>query len=426
MPHPPSLRRFRLTRYFSLTSLVGVVAVTACLIGLYGQLTLDQLVEHEERANADLTRALSNAIWSRYRLFVAAPPGRTRTELLADPAQVSLRADVLHHMKGLNIAKVKIYDLRGLTVFSTDPSQIGEDKGTNPGLRRALEGGSHSQITYRERFDAFEGTLNRRSLRASYVPARTRAEGPVEGVFEVYSDVTHLLARQRRAKQQVAGAVLLLLGTLYLFLLAVVRKADRVLAEQARQRADGEAQARHLASHDLLTGLPNRLCFGERFAPALAHAARHGRRCALMFVDLDGFKGVNDRLGHAAGDAALRELAARMQACVRQSDVVFRMGGDEFTVLLPEIVGPDDTTEIAQRIVTSVAEPLWLQGQRVAVGASVGIAVYPEDGTQPDTLLRNADAAMYAAKEGGRGRHLYWRPAMAGPVRAPAAETAGA
>jgi diguanylate cyclase (GGDEF)-like protein len=403
---------FRLTRFYSLTSLIGIVAVTACLFWTYRELTERQLVEHEGRANADLTRAFANAVWGRYRSFVLDSTGRPRESLLADPALPRLRADVTTKMSGLPIAKIKIYNLDGLTVFSTEEKQIGEDKSSNAGFRQARAGAVNSQITFREKFDAFEGVLNNRNLIASYVPVRATADAPIEGVFEVYSDVTELLQAQTRAQWQVAGMVLALLATLYLFLLFVVRKADRIIARQEQERAVKEEQVRHQAYHDALTGLPNRAYFSERLGETITLAQRTEQTCALMFVDLDRFKIVNDSLGHEAGDSLLKVVAERIHACLRGSDLLFRMGGDEFTIILPQIASPEDVAFVARRVQEAVAAPVSVHEHELAVGATIGIAVYPGDGESAEALLKNADAAMYSAKENGRGRHAFYRTAM--------------
>ncbi len=414
-PLPAPQRRsrpFRLTRFYSLTSLIGIVTVTACLFWTYRGLTERHLVEHESRANADLTRAFANAVWASYRSFVVDSAGRSRDALLADPALPLLRAEVMTKMNGLQIAKIKIYNLDGLTVFSTDEKQIGENKSSNAGFRQAKAGTVNSQITFREKFDAFEGVLNNRNLIASYVPARATADAPIEGVFEVYSDVTELLHAQTRAQWQVAGIVLALLATLYLFLLLVIRKADRIIARQEHERAAKEGQFRHQAYHDALTGLPNRAYFSERLGETIALAQRTDQTCALMFVDLDRFKIVNDSLGHEAGDSLLKVVAARVQACLRESDLLFRMGGDEFAIILPQIASPEDAAFVARRVQEAVAAPATVHEHELAVGATIGIAVYPGDGDSAEALLKNADAAMYSAKESGRGSHAFYRSAM--------------
>ncbi len=312
----------------------------------------------------------------------------------------------------LQIAKIKIYNLDGMTVFSTDETQIGEDKSSNAGFLQARAGAVVSQINFREKFDAFEGVLNNRNLISSYLPARASADTPVESVFEVYSDVTDLLHSQTRAQWQVAAIVLPLLSTLYLFLLMVVRKADRIISLQEQERGVKAELVRHQAYHDALTGLPNRACFAERLSETIALAARTDQPCALMFVDLDRFKIVNDSLGHAAADTLLKVTSDRIQGCLRKNDLLFRMGGDEFTIILPQLSTPEDAAFIARRIQEAVATPVSMHGSELIVGATVGIALYPGDGDSAEALLKNADAAMYSAKEGGRGRHAFYRAAM--------------
>lgn len=409
---PSRAKPFKLLRFFSLTSLAGVVLVTVCLIGIYRQLTEQHLIEHERRANADLTQVFANAVWLQYRDFVMQSKGLSRSDLLAHPAQSRLRADVLGKMAGMKIAKVKIYSLDGLTVFSTDEKQIGEVKSGNTGFQEALAGRPAAQITHRDRFDAFEGVINNRDLIATYIPVSSPGDGRPEGVFEVYSDVTELLHEQRNAQWQVAGVVLGLLGLLYLFLYVVVRKADRVIDQQERERATKEEEVRHQAYHDNLTGLPNRAYFAERLSETMALAMRHQYPCALMFVDLDRFKFVNDSLGHDAGDTLLKLMAQRMSACLRGSDLLFRMGGDEFTIILPQMAEPEDAATVARRLLEAVAAPVTIHEHELTVGASIGIAVCPGDGSRADELLKNADAAMYSAKQSGRNRHAFYRTEM--------------
>lgn len=166
----------------------------------------------------------------------------------------------------------------------------------------------------------------------------------------------------------------------------------------------------HLAHHDALTGLPNRILFQDRLNQALAKARREKESIAVLFLDLDGFKLVNDTRGHDVGDALLRESAKRILSCVRDSDTVARMGGDEFTVILSNISSPNSTDRVVSKIVESIADPYVLNGKSCSVSVSIGIALYPEHGETSEQLLKIADAAMYLAKQAGKNCYRFAEP----------------
>ena len=184
-----------------------------------------------------------------------------------------------------------------------------------------------------------------------------------------------------------------------------------VARDTSRQQRD-EERIKYLATHDGLTGLPNRTWFGELVALALHAARRYGRTLAVLFIDLDRFKLVNDTLGHEAGDELLKEVARRLKGCLRSSDVVARLGGDEFVVLLPELPAPDHASIVARKILAAVLEPIVVQQQTCRVTASVGIALHPQDAADEATLMKNADIAMYQAKEEGKNNYQFYSPAF--------------
>ncbi|MEO5346535.1 MAG: EAL domain-containing protein [Magnetococcus sp. YQC-9] len=163
-----------------------------------------------------------------------------------------------------------------------------------------------------------------------------------------------------------------------------------------------ENKLERLAFYDALTGLPNRMFFHERLAQDIVNARRQKNKLAVMFIDLDRFKWVNDTLGHEAGDALLKEISHRLRVCVRESDTVARMGGDEFMIILTNLTSDDHVAALAQKLIASVREPVHLLGQNVYVGASVGISMFPVDSSNLETLIKHADMAMYQAKEAGR------------------------
>ena len=183
------------------------------------------------------------------------------------------------------------------------------------------------------------------------------------------------------------------------------------LEDVTEQRADA-ARVAFLAHHDQLTGLPNRILLADRLRVALAQSARNKSSCGLMFLDLDRFKSINDTLGHAIGDELLIEVARRLKASVRDSDTVARLGGDEFVVVLPALKVRDDAETVARKIVASLGAPYELSGHAVATSPSIGIALFPEDASDGDELLRDADAAMYEAKQGGRNGYRFYKPGM--------------
>ena len=166
------------------------------------------------------------------------------------------------------------------------------------------------------------------------------------------------------------------------------------------------------ADHDGLTGLPNRMLFGDRLTRALAHGRRNDLPVAVMIVDLDRFKGVNDSLGHAAGDELLRQTALRMRAAVRDEDTVARLGGDEFAMLLPHVSGVEGAIAVARRLLAAFTEPIELAGQPVTVSPSIGISLFPQDGDDAESIVAGADAAMYRAKERGRNTFEIFSPAL--------------
>ncbi|MFP5245403.1 MAG: PAS domain S-box protein, partial [Thermoanaerobaculia bacterium] len=171
------------------------------------------------------------------------------------------------------------------------------------------------------------------------------------------------------------------------------------------ERTYAEEQIKHLAYHDALTNLPNRLLFKDRLTVALSHAQRESSRLAVLFLDLDRFKVINDSLGHNIGDQLLQAVASRVQACVRDSDTVARLGGDEFTVLLPRLHRSEDAAPIATKIIEAIRYPFHIEGREFFITTSIGISLFPEDGTDAETLIKNADTAMYQAKEVGRDNY---------------------
>jgi diguanylate cyclase (GGDEF)-like protein len=173
-------------------------------------------------------------------------------------------------------------------------------------------------------------------------------------------------------------------------------RAHDLMAELARRK---QAHLYHIAHHDMLTGLPNRQLFQDRLGQAVAKAGRDRVSLAVLFIDLDNFKSVNDTLGHSSGDQLLTEVARRLQTCVRSSDTVARLGGDEFTIILTELTHPGDASVVAEKILQALSPPVEIKGRQLRISASIGISLFPEDGTDSEALVQLSDNALYHAKE---------------------------
>lgn len=649
---------FRLLRFFTTTSLVAFVVVAAMLGYVFRALSIGAMISSYESEHTNLAKVLANEMVSHdLGLFFPSgevKPGDDLKRLTQIPA---MNKEVTSLLKGTTIFKIKLYSMQGMTVYSTELKQIGEDKSKNAGVMAGLQGLTRSMLTHRNTFSAFEGEVQNRDLVESYVPLYDPATGMVAGVFEIYGDATQSLADIGQRQWYIVGAVIGLLSLLYLALFIIVKRAQDLIIQQndERERAqqalseseerwkfalegsgegvwdrnlqtgevvyskrykeiygfaedelvnrqeawdarvhpddlaqlvaereahlagrkpvyvnerrmqckDGswkwilsrgmvverdaqgkplrmigthnditerhqreealrlaatvfdtvdeavvvtnldnqivsvnpafttitgylpeevigknpkllasgmhspefyqgmwekliasgnwhgeirnrdksgrlfvewlsikqvrndkglpthyvavfsditerkaaEERMRHLAHYDVLTGLPNRTLFSDRLQQSIAKARRDKTRLALMFIDLDMFKPVNDLYGHHVGDLLLKEVAGRLRGCLRrESDTVVRMGGDEFVVILPEIESAQDAITVAEMILLALNQAFEIAGHTLHISSSIGIACYPEHGRDEKHLLKQADDAMYRAKEGGRNR----------------------
>jgi len=279
----------------------------------------------------------------------------------------------------LGILRLKVFNADGVIVYSDERSIVGEAHADSPGVRDALRGRVGRHLT--------SGTFdNGRGVRAleTYVPLRLGGDDVPDGVVEVYLPYEPVAAAIAEDSRRLYLLLALGLVLLYATLFRIVAVASRRL--------------RHQALHDELTDLPNRALLYDRMEAALSAAERSGEPAALLLIDLDRFKEVNDTLGHDSGDRLLEEVAVRLQEVVRRGDTLARLGGDEFAVLLRGIPHRGVAAELAARLQAALARPFTLNGVVAVLDASIGIAHCPEHGTDVHTLVQRADVAMYDAK----------------------------
>ncbi|MDD5329241.1 MAG: EAL domain-containing protein [Sulfuricella sp.] len=216
----------------------------------------------------------------------------------------------------------------------------------------------------------------------------------------------------------IAGGMLIVAVAALTLNVRATRQAKEAAEDALVHLKEHELQLQHIANYDALTGLPNRRLLADRLNQAMAQAMREGHLMAVCYLDLDGFKPVNDELGHEYGDHLLIEVARRLENCVRAGDTVARLGGDEFVLVLTDFTGIETCHQILQRVLNAVSAPFTLEDCGVALSASIGASLYPDDRVDPDTLLRHADQAMYIAKENGRNRYHLFDPELDRQARA--------
>ncbi len=364
-------------RYLTIASTIGIISIV-CLMILYRQLAFSSLLNHETRSNVAITEVLSNAISSRYRDLIETDTTEIREMGGKHPAILRLDAEVNRLMRGSKVLKVKIYDLNGLVIFSTDPSQINQDKSKNKGFLSAKSGKSVSNITFRDQFDSIEGMHSNVNVVASYIPTGRLPSGEPKAVFEVYSDVTELFSHLQRLQWQIVIVVLAIVAVFYSLLITYSRRVDRIEAARLKDAARSDARLRYHATHDALTGLFNRHEFERRAKQLISSTQNDKGEHALCFMDLDQFRVVNDTCGHIAGDELLPQLAHVLQDGMRNSDILARLGGDEFGILM------EDCSEIqAHRAVTKLQQAIrdfqffWHRNS-FRIGASIGLVAISE------------------------------------------------
>ncbi|MCK5002858.1 MAG: GGDEF domain-containing protein [Gammaproteobacteria bacterium] len=397
--------KFRLRRYFLLTSLPVMVIITMLSVYGYIEFAKSILVEQESHANQQQTRLIGQLLWPRFQSHIMWSKNQGEISLRAAQAVEEIDKIVVDLFRGSNVIKAKLYNLDGVTVYSSQHSQIGADKSDNPGFMSASNGRVRSNLTWRNEFHAFEKIIMERDVVSSYLPLYDTRTREVIAVVELYSDVTNLVARIHHTRNQVIFGALTCFGLLLGLLYVLAVRADLLIRRQHDVLTDANVEISRLAYTDAVTQLPNRHRFDQALEEQIQHCRRHDEGFSLLYLDLDGFKDINDDHGHGAGDAILAEVGQRLKKAVRETDMVYRVGGDEFALMMPGANTPESVTQVAENLLARVAQPIEFGEQSHSVSTSIGIACYPRVATNAATLIELADAAMYRAK--ARGKNCY-------------------
>jgi len=412
--HDPIKRHhFQLARYFLLISIVCIVLASIAMGAVFKQNSIANLVKLGEDNNVNVARVISNYVWPKYRDQLKQAASLQAEPMRAQPVMLHLKEDMAVHADATSILKVKIYNPDGKTLFSTAADQIGNVKKQSKPLSRALAGEIVTKLAFRDTFYARNELLTQRNVLSTYMPIMEKgATSDVVGVIEIYSDVTDLYAGVTTERNVIIASMMIILLVLYAILFMFIYKADRTIRFQFDEKQQDEEKIRHIAYHDGLTGLPNRELYRYKVDSAVEHAKRNNNLLGILFIDLDRFKQINDSLGHSVGDSLLKQVAERLSHCVRGGDTVARQGGDEFTILLEGIRHVDEIVHVCERIVETVAQPYEINGKELFTSASIGVTVYPFDDTDVDNLLKDADTAMYYAKDSGKNHYAFFKSGM--------------
>lgn len=410
---PAAFNRFPLLRRLSIASLVAMLVTAAILIFAYRQ---DQLDEHEvisvqvnEKAAIHLMHALDNQI----NLLVKRQ-NELKTESLWTEHNIDLFTEELEKVRGFDIIKLKIYNLAGKNIYSSVKDETGSASKSPDLLARALSGEVASDTKFYSTFISAKKIMHHVYIVSTYTPLIY--EGKRIGVMENYTDVTPIFTRINSNIVRIALIVFSAFSLLYAALFIYVRRTDCSVAEWQKIIAKHEEAISKMAFYDALTQLPNRFLLNDRLEKTMAASKRSGLYGAVVFLDMDNFKPLNDTYGHDAGDLLLVEGARRISSCVREMDTVARFGGDEFVVVISELDADkaESATQayiVAEKIRTALAEPYVLKVQRTGCPettieyqctSSIGMVLFTNHEASMEDLLKWADIAMYQAKESGR------------------------
>jgi diguanylate cyclase (GGDEF)-like protein len=387
---PGMRRRFHGTSLLGRFSLLSLLLVAALGFGL-AQLLRHQ-IHDRALANAEGAARLVAEVGIQSHLspadLIRAPTRRRLDELDSVLASEQLPA--------AGVERVKVYDRELTLVYSDNRELIGQSASGSEGVEKALQGELVSELEADldhtgEGGESAESSSEGENFLEVYVPLRFGDEGRPDGVFELYQSYAPVADSARRDTLSMYVALGIGLALFWAVLFRIVYGASRTLRRQA-------AENRHQALHDSLTGLPNRDQLYQHIARSVSTNDGRELSAAILLIDLDMFKEVNDTLGHDYGDRVLQEVARRLKSGIRDRDVLARLGGDEFAILVRDLPHRGAVMELASRIRHALEEPFEIGGFAVRLEASVGAAICPADGRDPNTLLQRADVAMYEAK----------------------------
>ncbi|MEH6822843.1 MAG: diguanylate cyclase [Motiliproteus sp.] len=403
------------SRYL-ITAILSSLIVTIVFSFLYQYRAINDLKAARLQTDQAISNYLPEAVFALIethpRDVGAASAPSQRPLIRVQQQQLALSS------KGLDIIALELLSLQQTPILVVGERPDWAALQDPAGFEKAKQGTSSSRLVSLGWVDFLGAGLDARYTHISQIGLSLPGENGINAVVAIYSDLSAQVWRLYLTQLMLSLLLFCCLNGLNLFLHRRL-KQDKGNVQRVMEK---ESKALRKADYDPLTGLPNRALLNDRLKQAVSHCERFQHSVVVMFLDLDGFKAVNDTLGHHVGDQLLNIVAKRLKDSLREGDTVARLGGDEFVVVLPMFDSryTEQASEVAQRILESLAAPMSLPQKELQVGCSIGVSRYPDDGKNAKTLLKNADSAMYQAKEQGRNNVQFYSLKPAGSMSAPA------
>ncbi len=379
-------------KFWLIAALVGLAVITS-ISWLYRHYLLQSIQQGQYQTAVAISQVLSRQT-------------ALQTATANTPLASRYRTQLQNQLQAL-ATKVKVLNADGTTLFSTLSSSLERPPPARTLIKNAQSGQGSSLLLW---LASVDGT--QQPIVVSAVPINAKANSKASALLVAYADVSEQITKLENQQWQLTALLVAGLLPLFLYQFWILRRSHTSIQEEKNTLLEQNRSTKHKADRDTLTNLPNRSLLLERINQALIQAKPKQSTFVLMFLDLDGFKAVNDTLGHQTGDQLLRIISKRLTECVREGDTVARLGGDEFVVLLPLFDSRyrELEADVAKRILTTIAAPMNLRGQQITLGCSIGISTYPHHGSSVEVLLKNADEAMYRAKNDGRNNFKFFAP----------------
>lgn len=385
-----------------------MVVIVVVLGYLFREQELNNLIAHYETKNVDTIRTFSNTFLEFSADQINELAKKPAADLKQNEVVRKFDKTVRTHIENMSIHLVSVLSLDGVTVLSTNPRKLAE-KSNNPKLYQAMSLDKPvSYLNYHDLVPSLEALKVHRYVVTTYMPLYSKEESKNTGVVELQHDVTDFVndinTKSTYSYLIISALMLMLLVVLFIF----AEKAERIIKRLKQRIEKQEKQIQHQKYHDTLTGFPNRIRLLNSLEYEMKLCRLHDKLLSVLFIDLDYFQKINDALGYEVGDKLLVEISERLQQCVRPGDIVARIGGDEFVIILKSITVLDEAEEVARQILGSIAELYKINDNELFVSLSIGIAMYPFSEDDANTLLKKANSAMKKAKQAGRNTFRYF------------------